>query len=325
MSRRQKGHEAEQSRPRQLSRKSYEEEMEPWQRKVRRTDEDHGRWISGLDVDRKAEEFIDRIHKKLNPDHCLEVRSTHRSCSKGNVHHAAMTKDDMETYDNMHPPSNTNTEHLGGPNPVPQTEEAITSAPTPNRYWRMLTNLGFSPTVMNLEPPVVMVEAFLGLTHQKKFLKSKEELGESSKGGSPFTPKIQDKPILVNFRLSSLELYVGSSDPTERVAMFQAQMTLYDTSDALMYRAFPTTLRGLARIWYSQLKPALISSFNSLAKEFEINFLASVCPEPNAASLLMLAQGSEESLSQFVGQFISEVRGMLDVHPSLTISILDGA
>ncbi|RZR98417.1 hypothetical protein BHM03_00027771 [Ensete ventricosum] len=70
---RQKGHEAEQSRPRQLSRKSYEEEMEPWQRKVRRTDEDHGRWISGLDVDRKAEEFIDRIHKKLNPDHCLEV------------------------------------------------------------------------------------------------------------------------------------------------------------------------------------------------------------------------------------------------------------
>ncbi|KAJ8484746.1 hypothetical protein OPV22_017231 [Ensete ventricosum] len=70
---RQKRHEAEQSRPRQLSRKSYEEEMEPWQRKVRRTDEDHGRWISGLDVDRKAEEFIDRIHKKLNPDHCLEV------------------------------------------------------------------------------------------------------------------------------------------------------------------------------------------------------------------------------------------------------------
>ncbi|CAL9097335.1 unnamed protein product [Musa acuminata var. zebrina] len=70
---RQKGHEAAQSRPRQLSRKSYEEEMEPWQRKVRRTDEDHGRWVSGLDVDRKAEEFIDRFHKKMNPDHGLEA------------------------------------------------------------------------------------------------------------------------------------------------------------------------------------------------------------------------------------------------------------
>ncbi|RRT45294.1 hypothetical protein B296_00037114 [Ensete ventricosum] len=30
---------------------------------------------------------------------------------------------------------------------------------------------------------------------QKEVLKSKGEVGESSKGGSPFTPKIQDKPL----------------------------------------------------------------------------------------------------------------------------------
>ncbi|RZR79185.1 hypothetical protein BHM03_00004817 [Ensete ventricosum] len=30
---------------------------------------------------------------------------------------------------------------------------------------------------------------------QKEFVKSKEELEESSKGGSPFVPEIQDKPI----------------------------------------------------------------------------------------------------------------------------------
>ncbi|RZS04336.1 hypothetical protein BHM03_00034660 [Ensete ventricosum] len=45
-------------------------------------------------------------------------------------------------------------------------EEVIASAPTPNRYWRMLIDPGFSPLVANPGPPIVMVEAFLGLTHQ---------------------------------------------------------------------------------------------------------------------------------------------------------------
>ncbi|RRT84253.1 hypothetical protein B296_00015070 [Ensete ventricosum] len=34
---------------------------------------------------------------------------------------------------------------------------------------------------------------------QKEFVKSKEALGESSKGGSPFAPEIQDKPIPSSF------------------------------------------------------------------------------------------------------------------------------
>ncbi|RZR75765.1 hypothetical protein BHM03_00000251 [Ensete ventricosum] len=69
---------------------------------------------------------------------------------------------------------------------------------------------------------------------QKEVLKSKGEVGESSKGGSPFTPEIQDKPLLASFRPPALELYDGSCDPTEHVATFRAQMTLYDTFDALM-------------------------------------------------------------------------------------------
>ncbi|RWV90843.1 hypothetical protein GW17_00046922 [Ensete ventricosum] len=113
---------------------------------------------------------------------------------------------------------------------------------------------------------------------QKEFIKSKEELGECSKGGSPFVPEIQDKLIPTNSRLPSLESYDGSTDPTEHVVAFQAHMALYDTSDALMYQAFPTTMRGSARMWYSRLEPSLISSFDLLAKEFELNFLASAHP-----------------------------------------------
>ncbi|RZS08451.1 hypothetical protein BHM03_00039417 [Ensete ventricosum] len=154
---------------------------------------------------------------------------------------------------------------------------------------------------------------------QRDFVKSKEEVGETTKGGSPFAPEILDKPIPSSFQLPALEPYDGSTDPMEHVTTFRVQIALYDTSDALMCRTFPTTLRGPARMWYSRIKPFSISSFDQFAKEFELNFIASSCPRPTAASLLGLTQGYDEPLAQFVSRFSAEIRRMPDTHPTLAI------
>ncbi|RZR71145.1 hypothetical protein BHM03_00003868 [Ensete ventricosum] len=132
---------------------------------------------------------------------------------------------------------------------------------------------------------------------QRDFVRSKEEVSETTKGGSPFAPEILDKPIPSSFRLPTLEPYNGSTDPTEHVATFRAQMALYDTYDTLMCRTFPTTLRGSARMWYSRMKPSFISSFDQFAKEFELNFITSSCPRPTTASLLGPTQGNDEPLA----------------------------
>ncbi|RRT66408.1 hypothetical protein B296_00002602 [Ensete ventricosum] len=82
-------------------------------------------------------------------------------------------------------------------------------------------------------PPCIGVNQRLDEV-RREFIKSKEEVGESSKGRSSFVLEIQDEPVLLGFRLPALEHYDGSSDPSEHIAAFRAQMALYDTSDSLM-------------------------------------------------------------------------------------------
>ncbi|RRT78448.1 hypothetical protein B296_00003892 [Ensete ventricosum] len=49
-------------------------------------------------------------------------------------------------------------------------EEPNTVAHTPNRYWRLLNDLGFTPPAPNPGPPAVLTKVFLGLTQWVQML-----------------------------------------------------------------------------------------------------------------------------------------------------------
>ncbi|XP_009387861.1 uncharacterized protein LOC103974711 [Musa acuminata AAA Group] len=84
-------------------------------------------------------------------------------------------------------------------------------------------------------------------------------------------------------------------------------MALYGTYDALMCRAFPTTLRGSTRMWYNGLKTGTITSFDQLVKDFELNFLAYARSKPSVFfwSLVEQPPAAVPEILQRANQFIA--------------------
>ncbi|RZS22542.1 hypothetical protein BHM03_00055326, partial [Ensete ventricosum] len=68
------------------------------------------------------------------------------------------------------PFGDSGTEHRPEPDHPRPTEEATVAVPTPNRFWKIMTDPGFPSPASNPAPFMVTTEAFLGLTSQVQAL-----------------------------------------------------------------------------------------------------------------------------------------------------------
>ena len=82
---------------------------------------------------------------------------------------------------------------------------------------------------------------------------------------SPFTAAVNSFLLLHKFRMPQIESYDGVKDPLDHMETFKTLMYLQGVADEIMCRAFPMTLKGAARIWFSQLTPNSVNIFNELS------------------------------------------------------------
>ena len=83
-------------------------------------------------------------------------------------------------------------------------------------------------------------------------------------------------------------------------------MHLQGVADGIMCRAFPTTLKGAARIWFSQLTPNSINTFKKLSVQFTAHFIRGHRYKKSMACLMSIKQREDEMLRSYISRFNKE-------------------
>ena len=73
-----------------------------------------------------------------------------------------------------------------------------------------------------------------------------------------------------------------------------------------MCRAFPTTLKGAARIWFSRLTPNSISTFKELNAQFTTHFIGGHRYKKSTTCLMIIKQREDETLRSYISRFNKE-------------------
>ena len=90
---------------------------------------------------------------------------------------------------------------------------------------------------------------------------------------SPFTTEVLNSPLPPKFRLPQLESYDGSKDPLDHIESFKTLILLQMTPDEVMCKAFLTTLKGAARVWFSKIPSRTNADVEKLNKGFVRHFI----------------------------------------------------
>ncbi|XP_030924922.1 uncharacterized protein LOC115951948 [Quercus lobata] len=83
-------------------------------------------------------------------------------------------------------------------------------------------------------------------------------------------------------------------------------MHLQGVADEIMCRAFPITLKGPARIWFSKLTPNSISTFKELSAQFASHFIGGHRYKKSTACLMNIKQREDKTLRSYITHFNKE-------------------
>ena len=119
----------------------------------------------------------------------------------------------------------------------------------------------------------------------------------------PFIAPVTSFPLPPKFRMPQVESYDGSKDPLDHLESFKTLMHLQGVADKIMCRAFPTMLKGLARVWFSRLTPNSISTFKKLSTQFSFHYIEGHRYKKSTACLMSIKQREDETQRSYIARF----------------------
>ncbi|XP_065639129.1 uncharacterized protein LOC136071578 [Quercus suber] len=137
---------------------------------------------------------------------------------------------------------------------------------------------------------------------------------------SPFTAIVNTYPLPHKFRMPHIDSYDGVKDPLDHLETFKTLMHLQGVADEIMCRAFPTTLKGPARVWFSRLTSNSISTFKELSAQFTIHFIGGHMYKKSTACLMSIKQRDEETLRSYITRFNKEALSIEEADDKILVA-----
>ena len=123
---------------------------------------------------------------------------------------------------------------------------------------------------------------------------------------SLFTTSVNSFPMPQKFRMPQIESYDGVKDPLNHLETFKTLMHLQGVPNEIICRAFPTTLKGPARIWFSRLTSNSVNTFKELSAQFTLHFIGGHRYERSTMCLMSIKQQEDETLRSYITCFNKE-------------------
>ena len=132
---------------------------------------------------------------------------------------------------------------------------------------------------------------------------------------SPFTREIEKAKLLRRFHQPMFAMYNSRINLVEHVSQFKQKMAVHSQDEALMCRAFPSSLGPMPMRWFHGLKTNSISSFKKLTQSFYSRFImCSRVPQPldSLLSMSMREGVSIKAYSERYWEMFNEIDGNFD-------------
>ena len=117
---------------------------------------------------------------------------------------------------------------------------------------------------------------------------------------SLFTASVKSFPLPHKFHVPQIDSYDGVKDPLDYLEIFKTLLHLQEVANEIMCRAFPTTLKGAARIWFNRLMPNSINTFKELCAQFTAHFIRGHMYKKSTVCLMSIRQRENKTLRSYI-------------------------
>ncbi|GJV71323.1 reverse transcriptase domain-containing protein [Tanacetum coccineum] len=125
----------------------------------------------------------------------------------------------------------------------------------------------------------------------------------------PFTPRIRYFDLPKRIRMPShVKTYDGSEDPEDHLKIFQAAAKVERWAMPTWCHMFNSTLKGNAMVWFDDLLPESIDSYDDLKEAFLANYLQQKKCIKDPVEIHHIKQREGESMEDFVRRLIKRLQ-----------------